>query len=124
MFGQLCVVLEPLPGLGVVGAVVDGDALVDGEAPTSGDTVGAGEVAAWATTKVPNPPASPTPAATTIRANGARNHPGLFIALITSMATMRWPIATGSSMGIATFQIDDEFVRTSLYKGVRIGSSR
>ncbi len=78
MFGQLCVVPEPLPGLGVVGAVVDGDALVDG--PTSGDTVGAGDVAACATTKVPNPPASPTPAAITILAIGARNHPGLFIA--------------------------------------------
>jgi hypothetical protein len=76
----LWVVPEPLPGLGVVGAVVDGDALVDGDAPTSGDTEGAGEVAACATTNVPNPPASPIPAAITILAIGARNHPGLFIA--------------------------------------------
>jgi hypothetical protein len=29
---------------------------------------------------------------------------------------MRWPIATGSSMGMGAFQIHDEFVRTSLYK--------
>jgi hypothetical protein len=80
MFGQLCIVPEPLPGLGVVGAVVDGDALVDGEAPTSGDTVGAGDVAACATTNVPNPPARPTLSAITIFAIGPRNHPGLFIA--------------------------------------------
>jgi len=70
---------EPLPGLGVVGAVVDGDALVDGDAPTSGDTVGAGDVAACATTKVPKPPARPTLSAITIFAIGPRNHPGLFI---------------------------------------------
>jgi hypothetical protein len=46
MFGQLCVVEDPdepeLPGL----ADVDGDALADGEA-----------LAAFATAKVPNPPA-------------------------------------------------------------------
>jgi hypothetical protein len=36
--------------------------------------------------------------------------------LITSLAAMRGPIATGSSMGMAAFQIHDEFVRTSLYK--------
>src|SRR3981081_385887 len=36
--------------------------------------------------------------------------------LITSLAAMRWPIATGSSMGKVAFQIHDEFVRTSLYK--------
>jgi len=80
----LCVVPEPLPGLGVVGAVVDGDALVEGDAlvdgPTSGDTVGAGDVAACATTNVPKPPARPTLAAITIFAIGPRNHPGLFIA--------------------------------------------
>jgi hypothetical protein len=75
---------EPLPGLGVVGdAPVDGDAPVEGDAPvdgpTSGDTVGAGEVAAC-TTIVPNPPARPTAAATTIFAIGPRNHPRLFIA--------------------------------------------
>jgi hypothetical protein len=34
--------------------------------------------------------------------------------LITSLAAMRWPIATGSSMSMAAFQIHDEFVRTSL----------
>jgi hypothetical protein len=75
---------EPLPGLGVVGdAPVDGDVLVEGDAlvdgPTSGDTVGAGDVAAW-TAIVPNPPARPTAAATTIFAIGPRNHPRLFIA--------------------------------------------
>jgi hypothetical protein len=74
----LCVVPEPLPGLGVVG--VDGDALVDGDAPTSGETDGAGDVAACATTKVPKPPARPTLNAITIFAIGPRNHPGLFIA--------------------------------------------
>jgi hypothetical protein len=73
---------EPLPGLGVVGdAPVDGDVL--GDAPvdglTSGDTVGAGEVAAC-TAIVPNPPARPTDAATTIFAIGPRSHPMLFIA--------------------------------------------
>jgi len=71
---------EPLPGLGVVGdAPVDGDALVEGDAPTSGDTVGAGDVAAC-TAIVPNPPARPIPAATTIFDIGPRNHPRLFIA--------------------------------------------
>ncbi len=34
--------------------------------------------------------------------------------VITSLVTMRWPIATGSSMGMVAFQIRDEFVRTSL----------
>ncbi len=77
MFGQF-MLPEPLPGLGVVGeAPVDGDAPVDG--PTSGDTVGAGEVAAC-TAIVPNPPARPIPAATTIFDIGPRNHPRLFIA--------------------------------------------
>jgi len=73
---------EPLPGLGVVGdAPVDGDVLGDApvDGPTSGDTVGAGEVAAC-TAIVPNPPASPTAAATTIFAIGPRSHPMLFIA--------------------------------------------
>src|ERR1700730_4763305 len=37
--------------------------------------------------------------------------------LITSLAAMRWPIATGSSMRSVTFQIDDELMRASLYKG-------
>src|ERR1700674_4282030 len=37
--------------------------------------------------------------------------------VITSLVTMRWPIATGSSMGIGAFQNHDELVRTSLYKG-------
>ena len=77
MFGQSCVP-EPLPGLGVVGAGVDGEAPVDGDAlvdgPTSGDTLGDGEVAACATT-VPNPAARPTPPATIILASGPRNHP-------------------------------------------------
>jgi hypothetical protein len=36
--------------------------------------------------------------------------------VITSLVTMRWPIATGSSMEMGAFQIHDEFVRTSLYK--------
>ncbi len=36
--------------------------------------------------------------------------------LITSLVTMRWPIATGSSMGTVAFQIHDEFVSASLYK--------
>src|ERR1700682_4538515 len=36
--------------------------------------------------------------------------------VITSLVTMRWPIATGSSMGMGAFQIHDELVRTSLYK--------
>jgi MFS family permease len=35
---------------------------------------------------------------------------------ITSLVTMRWPIVTGSSMGIGAFQNHDELVRTSLYK--------
>ena len=82
MFGQF-IVPEPLPGLGVVGAGVEGEAPVDGDAlldgPTSGDMLGDGDTAACATT-VPNPPARPTPAATTIFANGPRNHPRLFIA--------------------------------------------
>ena len=82
MFGQF-VVPEPLPGLGVVGAVVDGDAPVDGDAlvdgPTSGDTLGDGDTAACAAI-VPNPPTRPTPAATTIFATGPRNHPRLFTA--------------------------------------------
>ncbi len=82
MFGQF-IVPDPLPGLGVVGAGVDGEAPVDGDAlvdgPTSGDTLGDGDTAACATT-VPNPPARPTPAATTIFAIGPRNHPRLFIA--------------------------------------------
>jgi hypothetical protein len=69
---------EPLPGLGVVGAGVDGEAPVDGE--TSGDTLGDGETAACAT-MVPNPPARPIPAATAILAIEPRNHPRLFIAL-------------------------------------------
>jgi len=73
---------EPLPGLGVVGdAPVDGDVLGDAfvEGLTSGDTVGAGDVAAC-TAIVPNPPARPTDAATTIFAIGPRSHPMLFIA--------------------------------------------
>ena len=75
---------EPLPGLGVVGdAPVDGDAPVEGDAlvdgPTSGDTLGDGETAACATI-VPNPPARPIPAATTILAIEPRSHPRLFIA--------------------------------------------
>src|ERR1700694_1851300 len=37
--------------------------------------------------------------------------------VITSLVTMRWPIATGSSMGKPAFQNHDELVRTSLYKG-------
>src|ERR1700730_4944316 len=37
--------------------------------------------------------------------------------VITSLVTMRWPIATGSSMESGAFQIHDELVRTSLYKG-------
>jgi hypothetical protein len=80
MFGQLCIVPDEPPGVGVVGAVVDGDAFVEGDAPTSGETVGAGDVAACATTNVPKPPARPTPAAITIFAIGPRNQPGLFIA--------------------------------------------
>src|SRR5712671_6172519 len=76
--------LEPLPGLGVVGdAPVDGEVLVDGDAlvdgPTSGETVGAGEVAAC-TAIVPKPPARPTPAATTILPIGPRSQPRLFMA--------------------------------------------
>jgi len=72
---------EPLPGLGVVGdAPVDGEVLVEGDAlvdgPTSGETLGDGDVAAC-TTIVPNPPAMPTPAATTILATGPRIQPRL-----------------------------------------------
>ncbi len=82
MFGQF-IVPEPLPGLGVVGAGVDGEAPVDGDAPvdgpTSGDTLGDGDTAACAAI-VPNPPARPIPAATAIFAIGPRNHPRLFIA--------------------------------------------
>jgi len=83
MFGQF-IVPEPLPGAGVVGAAgVDGEAPVDGDAPvdgpTSGDTLGDGDTAACATI-VPNPPARPIPAATTIFAIEPRNHPRLFIA--------------------------------------------
>jgi hypothetical protein len=36
--------------------------------------------------------------------------------VITSLVTMRWPIATGSSMGIGAFQIHDELMSASLYK--------
>jgi hypothetical protein len=36
--------------------------------------------------------------------------------LITSLVAMRWPIATGSSMGMFAFQIHDEFMSASLYK--------
>ncbi len=73
---------EPLPGLGVVGAApVEGEAPVDGEAlvdgPTSG--LGVGDVAAC-TAIVPNPPARPTLAATTILAIEPLSHPRLFIA--------------------------------------------
>jgi hypothetical protein len=86
MFGQF-MWPEPLPGLGAVdgGAVVDGDApvdgdvLVDGDAPTSGVTVGDGDVAACATTNVPNPPARPIPRPITSLAIGPRNHPRLFM---------------------------------------------
>jgi hypothetical protein len=82
MFGQF-IVPEPPPGLGVVGAGVDGEAPVDGDAlvdgPTSGETLGDGDVAAC-TAIVPNPPARPTLAATTILAIEPRNHPRLFIA--------------------------------------------
>lgn len=82
MFGQF-MLPEPLPGLGVVGAGVDGEAPVDGDAPvdgpTSGETLGDGDTAACATI-VPNPPARPIPAATTILAIEPRNHPRLFIA--------------------------------------------
>src|ERR1700716_3470234 len=110
---------EPVPGLGVVGdAPVDGDVLVGGDAlvdgPTSGETLGDGDVAAC-TAIVPNPPTRPTPAATTILAIGPRIQPRLS-KLITSLAAMRWPIATGSSMSTSAFQFHDEFVRTSLYK--------
>ena len=67
----------------MVGAAVDGEAPVDGDAlvdgPTSGDTLGDGDVAAC-TAIVPNPPARPTPAATTIFTSGPRIHPRLFIA--------------------------------------------
>src|SRR2546423_285179 len=95
----------PLPGLGVVGdAPVDGEVLVDGDAlvdgPTSGERLGDGDVAAC-TAIVPNPPAMPTPAATTILATGPRIQPRLS-KLITSLAAMRWPIATGSRAGIAS----------------------
>src|ERR1700736_1236869 len=37
--------------------------------------------------------------------------------VITSLVTMRWPIATVASMESDAFQIHDELVRTSLYKG-------
>jgi hypothetical protein len=33
--------------------------------------------------------------------------------------TMRWPIATGSSMGMGAFQIHDELVSASLYENYR-----
>src|SRR2546423_6531216 len=36
--------------------------------------------------------------------------------LITSLAAMRWLIATGSSMRRATCQMDDELMSASLYK--------
>src|SRR2546421_7078624 len=36
--------------------------------------------------------------------------------LITSLAAMRWPIATRSSIAIVAFQNYDESVRASLYK--------
>jgi hypothetical protein len=36
--------------------------------------------------------------------------------VITSLVTMRWPIATGSSMGMGAFQNHDELVSASLYK--------
>ena len=116
IFGQF-MLPEPLPGLGVVGdAPVDGEVLVEGDAlvdgPTSGDALGDGDVAAC-TAIVPNPPAMPTPAATTILATGPRIQPRLS-KLITSLAAMRWPIATGSSMSTVAFQFHYEFVRTSL----------
>jgi len=59
------------------GAVVDGDALVEGEAPMSGETLGDGDVAAWAITNVPNPPARPTPTANTALATELRAHPSM-----------------------------------------------
>src|SRR6266702_5812436 len=37
---------------------------------------------------------------------------------------MRWPIATGSRMQSAAFQIHDELVRTSLYKRAAVGGER
>lgn len=104
MFGQF-IVPEPVPGLGEVdgGAVVDGDALVDGdgEALVSGTTLGDGDVAACATTKVPNPPARPTPKNITIFAIGPRIHPWLLINLITSLAVMGWLITATSEDGEA-----------------------
>jgi hypothetical protein len=77
MFGQFG--FEP-PGVAELegGAVVDGDALVDGEAvldgeaPMSGETLGDGDAAAWAITSVPNPPAKPTPTASTTFATEPR----------------------------------------------------
>src|SRR5438552_5791345 len=110
---------EPLPGLGVVGdAPVDGEVLVEGDALvdglTSGDTLGDGDVAAC-TAMVPNPPTMPTAAATTILATGPRIQPRLS-KLITSLAAMRWPIATGSSMSMVAFQFHDEFREGILIK--------
>jgi hypothetical protein len=40
----------------------------------------------------------------------------LFIACITSLVAMRWPIATGSSMETLDFQNHDELMSASLYK--------
>jgi hypothetical protein len=49
MFGQLCVVV---PGVVLFPGEVDGEAPVEGVGLVSG----AGEVAAWAIAKLPNPP--------------------------------------------------------------------
>ena len=73
--------VEPAPGVVELdgGVVVDGDAPVDGVGLVSGVTVGEGEVAAWATTKVPKPPATPMPTAIAALAIGPRAHPRTFI---------------------------------------------
>ncbi len=88
--GQVCVVLDELPGL----AEVDGDALADGEA-----------VAAWAAANVPNPPASARPMAITAFATRLRFHARFGISSSPPEAT-GWS-APKAKMLDRSFQNDD-----------------
>jgi hypothetical protein len=55
MFGQLCIRPDEPPDEPSGLAEVDGEALVDGVGLVSGTGLADGEVAAWATAKVPKP---------------------------------------------------------------------
>lgn len=96
MFGQLGFIPPELPGVGAVDGelLVDGDALVDGVGLVSGAGLADGDVAAWATARVPYPPAMPMPSAMTNLTTRLRVHDRLFIRFITSLAAMQRLIAT------------------------------